>query len=111
MLVYMSLPRAPVFTRSFIMSPIKAKSAHHATQVATPTTPLSDELLDRVLAALPPLVAGALPAWHRTHRKWVSKEIAAFRPTDAVQACLAAQIVVVRHIAGSMLALACRENF
>jgi hypothetical protein len=106
MLVYIAFSIRSFFTRSFIMSSLEAEITHRATQVATPVYQFSDEQLDHVLAALPPLVADALPAWRRTHRKWVSKEIAAFRPTDEVQARLAAQIVVVRHIKGSMLGLA-----
>ena len=81
------------------MTPIKAKTAGRA---APPTYPLSDEQLNRVLAALPSLIADAPLAWHRTHRKWVVQEIAAFQPADSAQAGFAGQIVVLRHLAASM---------
>jgi hypothetical protein len=54
-----------------------------------------------VVAALPALIAGARPAWHRSHRKWVSKEIAAFHPADPLQTMLVGYIVVLRHAAAS----------
>jgi len=88
----------------------KAQTAHRAAQIAPPPFRISDEHLDSVVAALPPLIAGAPLAWHRTHRKWVAQEIAAFRPADAAQAGAAAHIVVVRHTAASLTSEALRET-
>ena len=85
------------------MSPVKAEHTHRVTQVATPTYRLSDDLLDRVQAALPPMVANAPLAWQRTRRKWIIKEIAALHPADALQAVLAGQIVMLRHLAASLM--------
>lgn len=85
------------------MSPVKAEHTHGVTQVATPTYRLSDDLLDRVQAALPPMVANAPLAWQRTRRKWIIKEIAALHPADALQAVLAGQIVMLRHLAASLM--------
>ena len=88
----------------------KAQTAHRAAQIAPPTYRISDKHLDAVVAALPALIAGAPPAWHRTHRKWVAQEIAALRPADAVQALAAAHIVVARHRAASLTSEALRET-
>jgi hypothetical protein len=85
------------------MSPTKPEISPQVAQVATPTYPLTDDLLGSALAALPKLIPDAPPAWHRTHRKWVTKEIAAFHPRDAVQALLAGQVVVARHLAASLM--------
>ena len=85
------------------MSPVKAEHTHRVTQIATPTYRLSDDLLDRVQAALPPMVANAPLAWQRTRRKWIIKEIAALHPADALQAVLAGQIVMLRHLAASLM--------
>ncbi len=92
------------------MTPTKARATHCAAAIAPPTYPISDGQLDRVVAALPPLIAGAPLAWHRTHRKWVAQEIAAFRPADAAQAGVAEHIVVLRHIAASMTSAAFRQT-
>jgi hypothetical protein len=70
------------------MSLASAEITQPATAVATSTYRPGDDLLDCVPAARPPLVADAPLAWHRTHRTWVAKEIAAFRPADAVEAML-----------------------
>jgi hypothetical protein len=84
------------------MSLTKAGTTRSATPVATPPYHPGEDLLDRVLAALPPLIADAPLVWHRTRRTWVGKEIAALRPADAVEAMLVGQIVVLRHLAASL---------
>jgi hypothetical protein len=83
------------------MSPSPIEITHRAAQAATPIYQVRDDEVDRVVAALPALIAGARPAWHRSHRKWVSKEIAAFHPADPLQTLLAGYIVVLRHVAAS----------
>jgi hypothetical protein len=84
------------------MSLTSAEITQPATAVATATYRPGDDLLDCVLAARPPLVADGPLAWHQTHRTWVAKEIAAFRPADAVEAMFVGQIVVLRHLAASL---------
>jgi hypothetical protein len=88
------------------MSLPSAEITQPATEVAMSTYRPGDDLLDCVLAALPPLIADAPLGWHRTHRTWVGKEIAAFRPADAVEAMFVGQIVVLRHLAASLVSRA-----
>jgi hypothetical protein len=95
-----------VFTRSFIMSVVKAKSTRPITPIAPPTYRLGDEQLDPVLAALPSMIASAPLAWQGMRRRWIRKQIAAFHPADALQAGLAGQIVVLRHLAVRTLGVA-----
>jgi hypothetical protein len=84
------------------MSLISAEITQAAAAVATSTYRPGDDLLDSVLAALPPLIADAPLAWHRTHRTWAAKGIAAFRPADVVEAMFVGQIVVLRHLGASL---------
>jgi len=90
-------------TRSFIMSLAKAKTTQPANQAAAPTYPIGAEQLNPVLAALPTMIDNAPLRWQRTRRRWILNEIAAFRPADALEAGLAGQIVVLRHVAVRML--------
>jgi hypothetical protein len=82
------------------MSLLSAEITQPATAVATSTYRPGDDLLDAVLAALPPLIADAPLAWRRKHRTWVAKGIAAFRPADAVEAMFVGQIGVLRRLGG-----------
>ncbi len=82
------------------MSRTKTKTTNRATRSTMPTYPIGDNQLDPVLAALPSLIADAPPAsWQWARRTWILGEIAALRPTNALQAGFAGQIVVLRHLA------------
>jgi hypothetical protein len=88
------------------MSLVKAKTTHPVTPVASPTYRLGDDQLDPVLADLPSMIADAPLAWQRTRRRWIRREIATLHPADALQARLAGQIVVLRHLAVRTLGVA-----
>jgi len=88
------------------MSFAKAKFTRRGPQGTAPTYHLSDAQLAPVLAALPPLLAHAPLDWHRSRQKKIVKEIAAFQPADALQARLAGNIVVLRHLAASAMSWA-----
>jgi hypothetical protein len=81
------------------MSRAKAKTTRRATHGTTQTYALGDDQLDPMLAALPSMIANAPLAWQRARRTWILGEIAALHPADALQAGLAGQIVVLRHLA------------
>lgn len=89
------------------MSLPKPKPPYRAPQPPTPTHRLTDAQLAPLLAALPPLLPHATPEWHRSRRKQIIREIAWLRPTDALQASLAGQIIVLRRLADSQLRWAC----
>jgi hypothetical protein len=78
----------------------------HPTQTVAPIHTLTGEALARVLAALPPLLPDAPPEWHRSRQKKTTREIAAFHAVDALQAQLAGQIVLLRHLATTEMAWA-----
>jgi len=81
----------------------KAKTHRPASEAAPPTYPIGAEQLNPVMAALPSMIDDAPLRWQRTRRRWILNEIAAFRPADALEAGLAGQIVVLRHVAVRML--------
>jgi hypothetical protein len=81
------------------MPPSKTEIATPTPRVAAPAYALDDHLLDSVLATLPAMAAEAPPAWQRTYRASVAREIASFHPKDVLQARLAGQIVTLRHLA------------
>ena len=81
------------------MSLASAGITQRVIQEAMPEFHLSPDLIDGVLTAIPPPQAGASVAWRRARLTRVIEEIAAFNPFDAVQARLAAQIVVAQFLA------------
>ena len=66
---------------------------------AMPPYHLSTDLLDATFAALPTPPRDAPPAWRLARVARLIKEIATFRPADAVKARLASQIRVMRELA------------
>jgi len=84
------------------MCPSDADLALRAVPAAAPAYAIDDAMLDMVMESLPPMAAGASAAWHRTRRTWVRREIAAMRPTDAVQGLVAGWIVMLRHVTADL---------
>ena len=82
------------------------KPNRHPTQTAAPTRHLTGEALARLLATLPPLLPHVPPEWRRSRQKKITKEIAALHLVTALQAHLAGQIVLFRHLATSEMAWA-----
>jgi hypothetical protein len=88
----------------------RLKPTPRVPQVAPPPYVLSDDLLDSVLATLPPLAEAAPPAWHLMRRARIAREIAAWQPGDAAQARLAGQIITLRCVAVHTMGLASRPG-
>jgi hypothetical protein len=74
-------------------------TSHPAIQPAMPPVLLSAALLDAVQAALPLPPADAPLAWQHPSRPQLIETIAAYHPSDLLQAHLAAQIVTIRLVA------------
>jgi hypothetical protein len=72
-------------------------------QEAMPEYHIDNDLLDGVLTAMPPPLAGASVAWRRARLTRVIEEVAARVPMDAAQGHLAGQLVVVEFLADDML--------
>jgi hypothetical protein len=79
----MSLTVKCVFSRRVFMSRTKAAFPRRVTALSTPPYQFSNDLLDAMLATLPPLVAYARPARHRTLGTWFDKGGIVLHPTDA----------------------------
>lgn len=92
------------------MPPSKTAITHHTTQAAAPAYRLNDNLLDLVMSALPPMSANAPLVWQQMRRARIAAEIAALHPTDAAQAHLAGQAVLMRHMAADTMSRAARPG-
>ncbi len=66
---------------------------------AMPPYRLSPDLLEATLHALPPPPAGATAAWRQARIARLVQEIAGQMPTDAAQARVASEIVILREMA------------
>lgn len=69
------------------MSLAKAELIRRSGQDAGPEYHLGRDLLDSVLAALPPPSAGAPVTWRHARLRRIINEIAAFRPFNGCRRC------------------------
>src|SRR5208337_4866441 len=67
---------------------------------------LDADLLAGTFAALPPPPPDAPQAWRYAHITRVLQEITAFKPADAAQARIAAQLLIVRELSDTITARA-----
>src|ERR1700678_3268781 len=63
---------------------------------------LNPDLLEDTVDTLPPPPAGASPAWRQRRLTRLMQELAIFMPADDAQARLAAQVIVLRELAGTL---------
>jgi hypothetical protein len=81
------------------MSLTSTETTASAIQPAMPPILLSADLLDAVQAAMLAPPADAPLAWQHPSRTQIIEAIAAYHPSDLLQACLVAQIVTMRLMA------------
>jgi len=79
-----------------------AETTPHPIHAVMPPILIGADLLDSVQAAMPRPPADAPLAWQDPGRAQIIAAIAAYRPSDALQALLAAQIVTCRVAADDM---------
>ncbi len=84
------------------MSPSKAPRTRRITPPARPEYRLGRDLLDPLLAGLPPPWPGAPVAWRHARLRRIINEIAAFAPFDWVEAMFASHVVLFRHLAADL---------
>ncbi len=68
-------------------------------QAMMPPPCISVSLVDATLATLAPPPPDASAAWRRARITWLIEEIIAYQPTNAAQAHVAAQVIMVRALA------------
>ena len=68
-------------------------------QAMMPPPCISVDLVDATLATLPRPPPDASAAWRRARITWLIEEIIAYQPTNAAQAHMAAQVIMVRALA------------
>jgi hypothetical protein len=81
------------------MPPFELDITRRDAQDATPEDHVNHNLLDDLLRALPPPPDGATVAWRHAYLRRVVEELAAFAPFTSMDAMMATQIVVCRHLA------------